>query len=273
VPVVRFERFVALGDSFTEGLFDEVGDDGRVRGWADRVAWALAQVRADEGAAPLRYANLAVRGRLHDAVVTEQVPAALGTQPDLLTFHAGANDVLRPSTDLDDLARRYDRSVATLTRSEATVVVFTVIGRAGGTSRFADWLAHRFAAFNAQVRRSARQHGAVLVDVGAAEALQDRRMWHEDRLHLAPQGHERVAAAVLEALGSTDPSLLGGSPGWWREPLPPWRQTRRAALVSDVRWLGGHLTPWIVRRIRGVSSGDTIVCKRPQLCELIPEVG
>ena len=64
-PVARdWRRFVALGDSFTEGLMDEVGPDGRHRGWADRVAEALAARASAEGADGIEYANLAVRGRL-----------------------------------------------------------------------------------------------------------------------------------------------------------------------------------------------------------------
>ena len=67
----------ALGDSFTEGLMDEVGPDGRHRGWADRVAQALAERARADGADGIEYANLAVRGRLVRQVVAEQVPAAV----------------------------------------------------------------------------------------------------------------------------------------------------------------------------------------------------
>lgn len=258
--------FVALGDSFTEGMQDELGPDGRHRGWADRVAAALA---ATDGG--LRYANLAVRGRRLDEVVAEQLPVALALQPELVSFHAGGNDVLRPRVDLRELARGYDAAVARLRATGATVVLFTVLERAGGTGRLADALARRFAAFNVGVRRTAERHGATLVDVGDVPALHDRRLWDEDRLHLAPAGHARIAAAVLEALGGTDPALLGGPAGWWRQPLAAAApMSARAKLVDDVRWTWRHLLPWVVRRARGVSSGDGVVCKRPQLVALDP---
>lgn len=257
--------FVALGDSFTEGLHDECAPDGRHRGWADRVAAALAVHRGG-----LRYANLAVRGRLLDEVVADQVTVALDLGPDLVSFHAGGNDLLRPGVEVGALARRYDAAVARLRPDRRTVVLFTVLERAGGTGRLADALARRFAAFNTHVRESARRHGTVLVDLGTAHALQDRRLWHEDRLHLAPQGHARVAAAVLEPLGVEDEELLGGPPGWWRRPLPAVARGRALALVDDVRWVRRHLLPWVGRRIRGVSSGDAVVCKRPELVEVVP---
>jgi lysophospholipase L1-like esterase len=258
--------FVALGDSFTEGLEDELGPTGRHLGWADRVAAALAT--RDGG---LRYANLAVRGRLLDEVVAEQVPVALALQPDLVSFHAGPNDVLRPRRDVDDVVRRYAAAVEELQRTGVQLLLFTVIERAGGTGRTAARLAARFARFNDGVRRVAGRTGALVVDVGIERALQDRRLWHEDRLHLAPEGHARVAAAVLERLGVDDPGLLGGSPGWWREPLPPGvRPARRSDLLADVRWVRRYLAPWVGRRLRGVSSGDGLAPKQAELVDVLP---
>ena len=56
-------RLVCVGDSFTEGVADDVRPDGEHLGWSDRVATALARTQAVE------YANLAVRGKLLDQVV------------------------------------------------------------------------------------------------------------------------------------------------------------------------------------------------------------
>lgn len=250
--------YVALGDSFTEGMEDELGPDGRHRGWADRVAAGLAVAQGS-----VRYANLAVRGRLLDQVVAEQLPVALRLEPDLVSFHAGPNDVLRPRTDLSALLARYDAAVAALTDAGIRTVLFTVIERTG-TGRTAERLAARFQAFNAGVRATAAAHGAVLVDLAAVPALGDRRLWHEDRLHLAAEGHARVAAAVLEALGLPQSD--------WRSVLPGSdRASRRAALVADVRWVRIHLLPWIGRRIRGVSSGDGVTAKHAELVEIISD--
>lgn len=252
--------FVALGDSFTEGLEDEYGPDDRHRGWADRVAAALA---VQEGG--IRYANLAVRGRLLDQVVGEQVPVALRLAPDLVSFHAGPNDVLRPRADLPALMDRYDAAVGVLKDAGLRTLLFTTTGPPA-TGRAADRLAGRFVRFNAGVRATADRYGAVLVDLASAPVLRDRRLWHADRLHLAPEGHARVAAAVLEALGAAEED-----PGWWRTALPGGpRATRRAALASDVRWIRVHLLPWIGRRIRGVSSGDGVSPKQTELVDVLP---
>ena len=52
----QFSSYVAIGDSFTEGVGDEL-PDGRVRGWADQVALGLALASPE----PVTYANLAIR--------------------------------------------------------------------------------------------------------------------------------------------------------------------------------------------------------------------
>ena len=266
--------YVALGDSFTEGMEDELGPSGRHRGWADRVAAGIAVAQGS-----VRYANLAVRGRLLDQVVTEQLPVALRLEPDLVSFHAGPNDVLRPRTDLPALLARYDAAVGELAGAGRRVLLFTVIERTG-TGRTAERLAARFRVFNAGVRATAAAHGAVLVDLAAVPALGDRRLWHSDRLHLAPEGHARVAAAVLAALGragvlsgpSGEPTGPGDRSDWWRSALPGSPvATRRAALVADVRWVRIHLVPWIGRRIRGVSSGDGVTAKHAELVEITAE--
>jgi len=127
----------------------------------------------------------------------------------------------------------------------------------------------RTAATSVALRRA-----ALLVDVGAVPALQDRRLWHEDRLHLAPEGHARVAAAVLERLGVLEPDLAGGESGWWQVPLGvgPLR-VRRDDVRADVRWVRRFLLPWVGRRVRGVSSGDGLAPKHLVLVDVIPATG
>ena len=96
----RFKRFIALGDSMTEGMNDEI-IRGNFRGWADRVADVLATQHDD-----FTYMNLAIRGKLVGQVLNEQIPLAIPFITDdldpsqvLVSFHAGANDVLRPKYD------------------------------------------------------------------------------------------------------------------------------------------------------------------------------
>jgi lysophospholipase L1-like esterase len=263
-PVLpQLHRFLALGDSFTEGMSDD-GPAGQPRGWADRLAATLT-LRA----AGLEYANLAVRGKLLAQVRTEQVDGldALVAEPErtLVSFHAGPNDVLRPGSDPSAIGVEYAGVVRALTARDVHVLLFTVIPRAGGSGRTAHALAQRFARFNDAVREVVADTGATLVDLSAVPAIQDRRFWNDDRLHLNALGHRRVAAAALAALGEQDPMLLGGQVGWWRRTLPPAPpRSRTTDLRDDLDWSRRHLAPWVWRRVRGVSSGDGRTAKRPE---------
>lgn len=252
---------VAVGDSFTEGLWDGQDEPGPVVGWADRVATSLS--RKHEG---LRYANLAVRGKLLDEIVRDQLPTAVDLAPDLLTFHAGGNDILRPGIQIEDVLVRYDAAVATAAQHAGRVLLLTALERCGPPNKMADRLAVRIQAFNEGVRATAQRHGAVVADVGGVTALHDRRLWHTDRLHLASHGHERIAAAVLQALGEAGPD-----PDWWRRPLPTTAGSRIASrVIEDTRWAVQHLAPWVVRRLRGISSGDGRTAKHTDLAPLDP---
>ena len=116
-----WSRYVALGDSFTEGIGDpEPNAPGGHRGWADRVAEELAQ-----GTEDFAYANLAVRGKLIQQIIDEQIEPALALRPDLITISAGGNDVIRPRTDPDEIAARFEYAIERLSRDRATIVIFT----------------------------------------------------------------------------------------------------------------------------------------------------
>ncbi|GGA56499.1 hypothetical protein GCM10011490_02920 [Pseudoclavibacter endophyticus] len=243
-------RFVALGDSFTEGVGDpEPTSPNGVRGWADRVAEELA-----EDAPGFAYANLAIRGRLLDQILAEQVEPAIALQPDLITISAGGNDMIRPGADPDAIAARFERGVEQLRRTGATVVIFT-----GVDTRFQPVFASmrgRIAIYNENLRAVAAHHNAIVADQWALRSIQRPAMWTDDRLHLNPYGHHEVARMVLDALAVPN-SLRPMAP----EAVRPsrWRDAR----VRDIVWAREHLVPWVVRRIRHQSSGDRISAKRP----------
>lgn len=245
----EFSRFVAVGDSFTEGLGDP-SPDGGFRGWADLFAQRAAEFRPD-----LSYANLAIRGRLFDRIVDEQVVPAIKQSPDLVSFAAGFNDALRPSYNPTRLSTRAHEVVRLFKASGAQVVLFTcadLTGHIPGTKL----LRKRFISANDATRRVARRHGAILVDLWEDDAFADPRLWSEDRLHMNTYGHQRVAVNVCAALG-VEPDEE------WLEPLPGTAGGRRE--MNGAVWAGKHLAPWVKRRLTGRSSGDTVEPKRPTL--------
>ncbi|WP_223690553.1 SGNH/GDSL hydrolase family protein [Leifsonia poae] len=255
-----WSRYVALGDSFTEGIGDpEPRSAGGHRGWADRVAEVLSRQTGD-----FAYANLAVRGKLIRQIVDEQVEPALALRPDLITLSAGGNDVIRPGTDPDQIATLFDEAVARLSREGATIVVFT--GVDVGFSPVFRGIRGKVAIYNENVRAIAARYDCIVADQWSLTEIQDLRMWAPDRLHLAPLGHHTVARMVLAAL-NVENDLQPLEP----EPLPErsWRQAR----AEDLSWAREYLVPWVIRRIRHQSSGDHVQAKRPDAVPfLLPPV-
>jgi lysophospholipase L1-like esterase len=247
-----WSRYVAIGDSFTEGIGDrEPRSPGGHRGWADRVAEVLADQTTD-----FAYANLAIRGRLLQQIADEQIEPALELRPDLISISGGGNDILRPGTDPDEVASRFEDAVVRLRRDDATVVMFN--GPDIGMTPVMRRIRGKVAIYNENLRAVAAKHDAIVVDMWALRQLRDPQMWDRDRLHFSPLGHHTIAIAMLEALG-IDHGLEPRHP----EPLP--KQSWRKARVDDIGWAREYLVPWVVRRIRHQSSGDLIQAKRRTL--------
>jgi lysophospholipase L1-like esterase len=249
----RFERYVAVGDSTTEGLDDPDGCGG-YRGWANRLAEHLA---ARQGG--VLYANLAVRGRLAAEIRAQQLDCAVSLRPDLASVVAGMNDLLRPGFDAARVGHEVERMQRELIAAGATVVTFTLPDLTP-VLPFARRLAPRTLALNAALRHACARTGARLLDLAAHPFASDPRMWSADRFHANSEGHARIAAALAHTLE------LPGADGAWARPLPPAPAlTRRARRAAELAWLRRYLLPWLWRRARGRSSGDGRAPKRPQL--------
>jgi lysophospholipase L1-like esterase len=249
---MSYHRYVALGDSFTEGVGDpDPLRPNALRGWADRVAEVLAQRTDGFG-----YANLAIRGRRLPEILGEQLEPALALEPDLVTIYAGANDILRAKVDLDSLVERYDEGLGRLTATGARVLVWTAFDP-GGSATFR-LLRGRFALYNELVRESAARHGATIVDFWRLREYRDWRLWDGDRLHMGPAGHQRMAIEVLDTLGVAHDL----APLQLRE-LPI--LSRVEALREQATWVRTSAAPWVHRRLTGRSSGDLVSARYPTL--------
>ncbi|MEV6398876.1 SGNH/GDSL hydrolase family protein [Streptomyces sp. NPDC051907] len=250
----QYLRYVALGDSQTEGLGD--GDDASgLRGWADRLAEHLAQHNP-----AMTYANLGLRGRVVRQVHAEQLAPALALRPDLATVVAGVNDLLRPRFDVDEVAGHLEAMFAALTAQGARVatVTFPDVARITPLARP---LSSRVTALNDRIRDAARRHGVTVAETSHHPVVTDPRLWSPDRLHASPLGHQRIAAAMAHALA------LPGSDDTWTHPLPAPTTpppTGMRATAAELRWAAAFLGPWLGRRLRGRSSGDGRTAKRPQ---------
>ncbi len=247
-----FASYVALGDSFTEGVGDpDPSRPNGVRGWADRVAEVLGTQHPG-----FCYANLAIRGRKMRGVLTEQVPRAVELSPALATMYAGGNDILRPKVDIDAMLAPYAEAARRLTADNTHLVLFTAFDL--GFAPVFRRLRGRVAIYNELVREIADDTGATLVDYWRMREYRDPRLWDVDRLHMSTVGHRHMAAMVLDALGVPHDLRL--------DPLPELRRlTRGQQRQADLEWARAHAAPWVHRRLTGRSSGDDLTARFPAL--------
>lgn len=245
------ERYVALGDSFTEGVGDwNPRFPNGVRGWADRVAKQLSK-----NDPTIEYANLAIRSKRLAQIRDEQLEAAIAMNPTLVTLYAGGNDILEVRNNMDTLMAGYQSIVRTLRSTGARVLLFT--GFDVPLHPALEPLKRRNWVYNANVRRIAIEEGAEVIDYWCFEEFHDRRLWDVDRLHMSSAGHRVLAAHVLAHIGV--PHTI--SPPAVPDPAPP---GMRAWVRREREWLGEWVLPMFGRRLRGVTLGDSLEAKWPE---------
>jgi lysophospholipase L1-like esterase len=253
MPLPHYERYVAIGDSSTEGVDDPDGN-GSYHGWANRLAGHIARTQGS-----LLYANLAIRGRRTRAIREEQLDRALAMRPDLVTLFSGTNDVVARHFDPARVAEDISHMHRAITETGATLLTFTLPDLTA-VMPFARLIATRIEVLNQLLHEIAAASGARLVDFSRHPVASDPRLWSADRLHANSAGHARIAAALAQALG------LPGADDAWSEPLPPLSPpTALQRLGAEARWIRSYLLPWLWRHLRGRSTGDSVRPKRPEL--------
>lgn len=246
-------RFVAIGDSFTEGVGDEL-PDGRVRGWAD----IAAQGWADASGQTIQYANFAIRGKLAWPIVEEQLEPALALSPTHLSFNGGGNDMLRPRTDVEHIADTFSRVLRRCDEQNVTVILLSGANPAGQLP-MGSLIQRRGDELSAAVLRRVADRPDVIRALNWPDReLSTGAYWSEDRLHMNANGHHRVAARVLHALGYEPPAQ------WWSP-------ADRVAGASGLAYYRQHVGPWVRRRLTRTSSGDGRTAKHPTWVERVPQ--
>lgn len=250
-----FSSYIAIGDSFTEGLGDE-RLDGTLRGWADRVAEAIAYHRKKTGlSTPFQYANLAIRGRKIAPVIEEQVAPAIAQKPELVSFNAGGNDILRPGFDPRKKLDQIFEAVDTI-RDAGSHVLLLAGPNAGHNIPLGNVFSARGSLYTkVAAEKTLGEKNLTFVDNFSDPGFSDSSYWSEDGLHLSTAGHLRVAANVVDALHIDYPP-------WWGQPRDPKPDPKT---FGGYRYFRSYIAPWVGRRLTGRSSGDGRSAKRPTL--------
>ncbi|MDY6995227.1 MAG: SGNH/GDSL hydrolase family protein [Actinomycetota bacterium] len=254
-----YRRYVALGDSFTEGIGDpHPGSPNGVRGWADLLALRLAAADPD-----FRYANLAVRGRTMGDIMTGQIELAMLMEPDLVTVYAGMNDLMALHVDMDAMMERYADGLKALQQTGAAVLAFTAPDL--GAKPMFRGLRGRAAIYNELLRRVADDIGIGLIDFWRFDEFRDPRLWDHDRVHLSTLGHEFMAGRVFDCLPGPDrPADELAYPTTTFLAAP----AARATPMGNMRWAVSFAAPWAFRRLRRITPGTGVEPKSTGLARV-----
>jgi lysophospholipase L1-like esterase len=237
---MSWTRFVALGDSLTEGVGDPVGG-GRLRGWASRLADGLA--RFDPHFA---FTNLARRSLRTQKILADQLPRALELKPDLVGALVGMNDLMQTDFDrvifeaeLEELVSRIQDSGATVLMASFPDVSKYILA----PRRVREPIHERLKAASDVTRAVAVRHDSVFADVWGLPDAQGRDILSIDRMHPNARGHLLLARAFA--------LLLGQKAGRTIE-LPEPQRARVISLESarHLRWLARNARPQAVSALR-----------------------
>ncbi|MFD6325058.1 SGNH/GDSL hydrolase family protein [Streptomyces sp. NPDC058442] len=231
---MRPVRFVALGDSLTEGIGDRTGDGWR--GWAALLAGSL-------GEQPVRFTNLARSGAQTHDVLEGQLPGALALRPDPVSVVVGVNDTLRQGFDIHAVAGRLDQVYAACA-AQGAVLLTACLPDPGGTmglpGALARPLARRQHAVNTVVHALSDRYGAVHLHASDGDWVTDRTMWSADRMHPGERGHRQLAVRFHALLAER-----GLAPGPAPSPEP---ESAAPTLTASLWWLATAGTGWVARR-------------------------
>lgn len=197
-----WRRFVAIGDSLTEGLGDPV-EGYPTTPWADGIADAFKQVHPD-----FAYLNLGKRYLAAREVRETQLQPAIDFGPDLASVLAGGNDLGDPF-DPENIEREMDTMISALIGTGATVVTLSMpdVVRSGRyPEKMADILGPRLAAHREITARVAERHDTVFIDYFHHPACEDPSIISADLVHPNMHGHAIINDLVLQALASLVPA-------------------------------------------------------------------
>lgn len=201
-----WHHYVALGDSFTEGIGDPVEGFASL-GAADRLAAALRRHNPD-----LRFTNLAQRGLGLSEIRQQQLEAAVRLEPDIASVVAGANDIMTGRFSATRWEVEFRMMYQALTWAGAAVITatlpdFPILRTLAGPLQAR--VRGNLVRGNDLIQRLAAEHHAILVDAWAISARAGADDWSADGVHLNARGYFKFAQETLKAIARQTGHKIG----------------------------------------------------------------
>ncbi|MDG0945942.1 MULTISPECIES: SGNH/GDSL hydrolase family protein [Bacillus] len=195
-----WKRFVAIGDSFTEGIGDEV-EGIALKSWVDH----FVQLCVND----IEYANFAKRGLVTKEIRSQQLEKALTFNPDLVSLIAGANDVLKGRWNHYAYKEDMKCMIDTLSKTGADIMIanlpdFTV--RLPFSTEKKQVLKEQLLEVNEVILSLSREYKLHHIDFWNHHVVNDNTLWSKDFIHPNSKGYVKVAELIFSSLPVHDAS-------------------------------------------------------------------
>ncbi|PDZ55378.1 lipase [Bacillus cereus] len=189
-----WKRFVAIGDSFTEGIGDEV-EGIALKSWVDHFVQLCEK--------DIEYANFAKRGLVTEEIRLQQLEKALTFNSDLVSLIAGANDVLKGRWNHDAYKNDMEFMIDTLSKAGADIIIanlpdFTV--RLPFASEKKQVIKEQLLEANEVIHSLSREYKLHHVDFWNHHLVNDNTLWSKDLIHPNSKGYVKVAELIFSSL-------------------------------------------------------------------------
>ncbi|OTZ53103.1 lipase [Bacillus thuringiensis] len=189
-----WKRFLAIGDSFTEGIGDEV-EGIALKSWVDH----FVQLCEND----IEYANFAKLGLVTKEIRSQQLEKALTFNPDLVSLIAGANDVLKGRWNHDAYKNDMEFMIDSLSKAGADIIIanlpdFTV--RLPFASEKKQVIKEQLLEANEVIHSLSREYKLHHVDFWNHHLVNDNMLWSKDLIHPNSKGYVKVAELIFSSL-------------------------------------------------------------------------
>ncbi|MGE7888484.1 SGNH/GDSL hydrolase family protein [Bacillus cereus] len=189
-----WKRFVAIGDSFTEGIGDEV-EGIALKSWVDH----FVQLCEND----IEYANFAKRGLVTKEIRSQQLEKALTFKPDLVSLIAGANDVLKGRWNHNVYKNDMEFMIDSLSKAGSDIIIanlpdFTV--RLPFAAEKKQVIKEQLLEANDVILSLSREYKLHHVDFWNHQLVNDNTLWSTDLIHPNSKGYVKVAELIFSSL-------------------------------------------------------------------------
>lgn len=188
-----WKTFVALGDSMTEGIGDEVNGIKK-KSWPTYIA-EFFNIE--------KFSNLAKSGLRSDEIYKEQLETALSMNPDIVSIMAGGNDFIQRKWNAKSYREIMDKMISKFTEN-GIIVITSNFPDLTQIYKFPFYLLpiakYQLKTCNKILDELATKYNTVHIDFWNNPISKEIIYWSNDRIHPNSHGYKVIGDLIISEL-------------------------------------------------------------------------